>query len=744
MDGSYVTTLNISAGLFSYADIQVGPFDAWTYFVDIGIQAAIESINRDASVLPGIDVNIKRFSDCGSWKPNLLDSWPISTGGFASSVMAHDIVDRHEDVIGVVGLEDSSTTRGSASVLSIGQIPYCSGAAASPRFSDKAKFPYFWRTISHSGKWHWQSSLSLAEFVGRDAGYLDILHTLQQHSISIQEQFSLSKTANAGIHDRLALTLRKISARYIIILGNIDFTAGFMNAMGVRGMINRFHVYIGDNVPWPSQDAKLLYGENYFSYLKGFIQFTGFISERTKNYYKSMAEVAEKLGHNVTEVDIDYNNIFLFFDCVKSMAYGMNSLLQGGASPAMLSSRQLNYEMDYRQFQNTGYSGNLGDPLLFDDHGDIRIYTGEDYNTVLFAQLDPGGLEFTMYNESLPIFFDGGSTPPRDGPPMLPQYDYTSGNLEGICLIVLIVLGVATASFSAVVLFMFRTRRIIRSSSVPEMLMLSAGSIVIVLSLVGYLGPSSTKSCSYRIFFIFIGFTLFATPLIAKTAKIYVLSAADRRLKETEARRIAFVSRAANCVVTAIAMTISVCWIVQARMSVLTYDTLEVVYTRCVESGPTASSYALYSFAVILLLGLCASSIFFGAFIVKIISASSNARTDFFMAVIIWAVIMTVFSMVVLTRLYALFSERQTTARFPMHTSHAVKVSSYAVILIPNWSRFEHAGLANCSQVTGGVGPPGYKDDYLSTHLIKADENGLSLNLWIHRMASMSAELGGT
>ncbi|KAJ3405868.1 hypothetical protein CcCBS67573_g06713 [Chytriomyces confervae] len=682
MDGSYITTPNISAGLFSYADIQIGGFDAWTYFVDVGIQAAVESINRDESLLPGIHINIKRFSDCGSWKPGLLDAWPISTGGFASTVMAHDIVDKHQDVIGVVGMETSSTTRGSASVLSIGQIPYCSGAAASPRLSNKIKFPYFWRTISH-------------------AGYLDILHTLQHHSISIQEQFSLSKTATAGIHDHLALALNKISARYIIILGDIDFTAEFINAMGERGLIDKFHVYIGDNVPWPSQNAKLLYGEKYFSYLKGFIQFSGFISERTKNYYRSMAEVSEKLGYNITELDIDYNNIFQFYDCVKTMAHGMNSLLQDGASPAMLAARQLNYEMDYKQFRNTGYSGNLGDPLTFDEKGDIRIYSGDEYKNVIFAELDAGGLEFTMYNESVPIFFDGGTIPPREGPPMLPHYVYAYGSLEGICLIVLIILGVATASFSAVVLCLFRTHRTIRSSPVPEMLTLSAGCIVIVVALLGYVGPSTAKSCSLRVLFIFFGFTLFATPLIAKTAKIWALAAADRRLKETEARRIAFVSRAANCFVAAIAMTIGLCWIAQVQMSVRSFDTPELGYARCVESSASASSYALYAFAVILLLGLCASSILsgtikaaeynestmlglvvyifsFGAYLVKIISGSSNERTDFFMAVIIWTIIMTVFSMVVLTRLYALFSERQSTARFLMHASHAVKVMTTA------------------------------------------------------------------
>ncbi|TPX40491.1 hypothetical protein CcCBS67573_g10621, partial [Chytriomyces confervae] len=567
IDDSFVTTPNISAGLFNYNDIQNGNYDAWLYFVDMGLQAAIDSVNSDDSVLSGIHINIKRFSNCGPWRTGIAESWTGSTGG-AASVMAQEILENHKDVIGVVGMEYSSTTRGSASVFSIGEIPYCTGIAASLRLSDKNNFPYLWRTLSHADivhegvgnhvhriLEHWRVSRVVIVYEKFDElsylSHLDVLKSLQKNSIFVLESFGLAKSPSSTMYDHIVASMRKYSARYIVVLGGSDFSAAFINAMGARNMVDDDHVYFGNNVPWPSQNATLLYGDKYFGYIKGYIQFSAFNSAREANYYKALNEVNQKMGINVTEFDVDFNNIFYFYDCVKAMAYGMDSFLKAGSSPEMLATRQLNPQMSYNHFRNTGYSGILGDPFTLDENGDVNIqtlyysYSGDYYNNVIFAELEASGKRFSNYNTSAPIFFNGGSEPPVDGPPVLLTLTYSSSNVEGILLIAFIFSGIAMALISGGAIFAFRIHSAIRSSSPPEMILLCGGCSIVFASLIGFLGTPDPFACTLRTSGIFIGFIFFATPLVCKTLKMWVIVTAGRRMKESEARQIVFKSRVA-------------------------------------------------------------------------------------------------------------------------------------------------------------------------------------------------------
>ncbi|KAJ3218386.1 hypothetical protein HDU81_000624, partial [Chytriomyces hyalinus] len=266
-------------------------------------------------------------------------------------------------------------------------------------------------------------------------------------------------------------------------------SAAFLNAVGVRDMVDDDHVYFGINVPWPSLNATLLYGDKFFGYIKGYIQFAEFNSERSANYYKALNEVNHKLGVNVTEFDVDSNDIFYFYDCVKAMAYGMDSV------------RRLNT------------CGVVGDPFTLDENGDINMsYTGDYYNSVTFAELEAGGERFAKYNMSAPIFFNGGA------------------------------------------IFAFRVHSSIRSSSPPEMLVLCGGCCLIFASLIGFMGTPDAYLCTLRSSGIFVGFILFATPLISKTWKMWAIVTATHRMTDAEAQQIVFKSRVAGAVIIATAV----------------------------------------------------------------------------------------------------------------------------------------------------------------------------------------------
>ncbi|KAI8616500.1 hypothetical protein BC830DRAFT_198780 [Chytriomyces sp. MP71] len=120
----------------------------WTYYPDIAMMAAVEHANNDPTILPGIHVNIKRFTDCGPYDANAAENYYGNSGGYAGSITAQDLAEVHTDVIGVISNEYSSTTRGIAEILSEYKIPMCGTISGSTRFSNKIIYPYYWRVMN--------------------------------------------------------------------------------------------------------------------------------------------------------------------------------------------------------------------------------------------------------------------------------------------------------------------------------------------------------------------------------------------------------------------------------------------------------------------------------------------------------------------------------------------------------------------------------------------------------------------
>ncbi|KAJ3073716.1 Delta-1-pyrroline-5-carboxylate dehydrogenase, mitochondrial [Podochytrium sp. JEL0797] len=150
LNGSLVTDFTAMINTSASMD-QIYLPSGFPYFSDLGGMAAVEIINNSSTILPGVTVNIKRFTDCGPWWPTVENDYFGASGGWASSIMADDIINKHKDVIAVFGTEFSRTAIISAEALSYAQIPYCSGSSASQRLSNKHKYTYFWRILPSYG-----------------------------------------------------------------------------------------------------------------------------------------------------------------------------------------------------------------------------------------------------------------------------------------------------------------------------------------------------------------------------------------------------------------------------------------------------------------------------------------------------------------------------------------------------------------------------------------------------------------
>ncbi|KAJ3241784.1 hypothetical protein HDU81_010428 [Chytriomyces hyalinus] len=688
--------------------------DYLVYMTDIAIQSAVQLINDDPNTLPGVHINIKRFTDCGPWTPNSVDTWTGSTGGYATAVMTTDIIERHDDVIGVVGFETSTTAKSVAQVLSLAQIPYCSGVSASPRLSNRNNFPYFWRTLSFAGigdslfqlfkAWNVQRIAILSQ-KGDDLSYTTLIgleKSLGGHDMTILGSFQVANASDASYLSYISMSLTKTSARYIMILGQSDFTAQMMFELGNIGLVDSSRVFMGINYPDPRGNATEIYGSVFFEYIRGFIFMAQLGQVNSPSYNKSRDSMRSFTGFNVSNSDFDNNFLPGYYDCLNTMVAGFSNLLEAGATPQDLALRRLNSQMNSTLFQDTGYTGILSypQPTEYDNNGDIKLrmlylyMTGNDFEQIVFGETDADATSYSGHPGAEPIFFGGGSIPPPDGPILAPSQIYGLDSIRGVLIMTGSILGILIMIIAAGILFEHRKNKLIRSASVPEMISICAGGFVICLSLLAYIGEVTVATCKSRVVGVLLGFSLMVSPLVFKNAAVITVSGAQTRLREKEVRLIILKFRIADILMITIAVGLSIFWWLRSSMAPVTYHMPGSTYTRCLEykGGTSYMSRVLYVYSSILLVGLAATSIFsfrvqmaaynegsltsivllsilLGFCLHQGISESADDRTDFTTAVIKWALVMLVFGMVVGVRILAVWQEYQEKALLRKKTS---------------------------------------------------------------------------
>ncbi|TPX74517.1 hypothetical protein CcCBS67573_g04222 [Chytriomyces confervae] len=689
-------------------------FDNLVYKTDIAIQSAVQLINDDPTTLPGVHINIKRFTDCGPWTPTSVETWSGSTGGYATAVMTTDIIERHSDVIGVLGFETSTTAKSVAQVLSLAQIPYCSGVSASPRLSNRNNFPYFWRTLSFNGfgdslfrlfqAWNVQRIAILSQ-KGDDLSYSTLINlekSLGGHGITVLGSFQVANPSDATYLSYISMSLMKTSARYIMILGQSEFTAHMMFELGNIGLVDSSRVYMGINYPDPRGNATEVFGNVFFDYIRGFIFIAQLGEVNSPIYNKSRDALRPFSGYNISNSDFDGSFLPNYFDCLNTMVKGFSNLLQSGATPQDLASRRLNSQMNSSLFQNTGYKGILSypQPTQYDDTGDIKLrmlylyMTGNDFEQIIFGETDADATSYSNHPGSEPVFFGGGSIPPPDGPIPAPSQIYGLNSIRGIIIITGSLLGILIMIFAAGILFEFRKNKLIRSASVPEIISICVGGFIICLSLLAYIGEVTVTTCKSRVVGVLLGFSLMVSPLVFKNAAVIAVSGAQTRLREKEVRLIILKFRIADILMIMIAVGLSIFWWLRSSMAPVVFHMPGSTYARCLEhkTGSSLMTSALYTYSGILLIGLAATSIFsfrvqmaaynegsltsivlvsilLGFCLHRGISESADDRTDFTTAVIKWALVMFVFGMVVGVRILAVWQEYQEKALLSKKTS---------------------------------------------------------------------------
>ncbi|KAJ3075967.1 hypothetical protein HDU98_006278 [Podochytrium sp. JEL0797] len=200
---------------------------SFIYVADLAAAAAVAVVNGLEDVLPKTYVNVKRFTDCGEYWPDVESEFRGKTTGYAMAEMAVAVGEEHGDVVGVVGSEYSPVTVGAAEVLGHYQIPYCSTSSPSPLLSDPNNYPYFFRVAPSSGIGNYLALLYTSWNVRRVAfvwqhdggvGYggfaTNAESELNKHGIEVIDIVYLPTALTEGLVEDAVTSLRQAGARF--------------------------------------------------------------------------------------------------------------------------------------------------------------------------------------------------------------------------------------------------------------------------------------------------------------------------------------------------------------------------------------------------------------------------------------------------------------------------------------------------------------------------------------------------
>ncbi|KAJ3236875.1 hypothetical protein HDU81_010240 [Chytriomyces hyalinus] len=362
VNGSYITNFTTN---FDPSIINMEDNSGWSFYGDLAVVAAIERVNSHPDILPGIHVNMKRFTDCGGYYPEAASLYDGKSGGYAAAVTAVDVADIHTDVIGVVGNEFSAAVIGIGEILSLHQLPFCGNCATSPRFSDKNKYPYYWRPLPPvTGDSYllvlktWNVKRVAIVYEKDDelglSSALIVHQSLVRGDIEVITSIALPSEFDKAAYDVSSKSLKTLHSRYVIVLGSNPFIGTTVYRLSKSGLNPAEMVYLSENALNHYMDPVVALGPDYYSVIRGFI----WVTNPVNPVYEAVRQMHAQA-----------------YDCVMMMLLGFHKLLQENPeyTAEMLQNRQLQQYMNWTLFRDLDYHGLTWDEMRLNPTGDLEL-----------------------------------------------------------------------------------------------------------------------------------------------------------------------------------------------------------------------------------------------------------------------------------------------------------------------------------------------------------------------------------
>ncbi|KAI8827383.1 periplasmic binding protein-like I [Chytriomyces cf. hyalinus JEL632] len=511
-----------------------------------------------------------------------------------------------------------SLGRGIGQILSNYHIPYCSTSAGSPRFSDKVKYPFFWRALLPASGYMYRLLLNTwnvrrVSIVFQGDGELGfssarvIRKALLEGGIDVVAMLSLKHDVDEHSIGGVSVALQRTHTRYVILSGINDFITKAVYKLGTSGLLTDEMVFMSENALHINGDPTEVYGPDFYDVIRGFI----WLPTSPNTVEEPALNVYEYINREVAHAEIPYDYFDEYYmpeayDCAMMMLLGFKKLLEKNpeVSPKLLGERQFQEKMNWTLFKDLNYSGLTWSDMKLDSKGDLEMpilvsrYTGNYMNRTSFALSDLGFTRFLEYNTSNPIFHNDAAIPPPDGP-IISSRSYASDTFEGAFIIALTSTGAVISVASIAFFIAFRHDNIAKSASIPECVACLSGCCIGYLSLLFFLGTPTTVACKARVALISTAFGVVVSCLASRSLFIAVIFSTRQVYKNSKALNITHRRfKYCNLLVVALELALVAAWGYFSKVRVRSIETNTIFYEVCVEAVEKGLSMSFMSAAL--------------------------------------------------------------------------------------------------------------------------------------------------
>ncbi|KAI9189633.1 hypothetical protein H9P43_001066 [Blastocladiella emersonii ATCC 22665] len=425
-----------------------------------------------------------------------------------------------DGVVGVVGDYNSFTTIPAALAGARTFTWVCSGGATSSTLSDKANFPYFFRTISddpfqgviiaylvkHFG-WTTANIISSSDAYGQSVGNAFIM-TAPTLGITLagNQVFQPGQTD----YTVLLTSILNSGSQIIVLSALAENCLMLLRQARTLGMIGPEWVWIGPEIWATYADLSLQPGD--IENVNGML----YVFPREDSYNaKYNASVARWQQAYPGVAPAAYS--FLYQDCVTALAKGILTTVN---SVGLTNFQNRNYYPNLTAYFLKPFEGVSG-AIEYDKRGNrISYFTVFNYYAGVRSVVYEVQPDLSVVAKAPVKFYSGTSVVPRDKPSQVPLVA-TWSSAAGTALVVLNGIAIAIILAANGYLYLNRDVPSVKNLSFPFLTLICWGCILVLVSNLLNLGVPNSATCQASLWIFVYGLELVLASSAAKAYRLW-------------------------------------------------------------------------------------------------------------------------------------------------------------------------------------------------------------------------------
>uniref|UniRef100_A0A8C4TJK4 G-protein coupled receptors family 3 profile domain-containing protein n=1 Tax=Erpetoichthys calabaricus TaxID=27687 RepID=A0A8C4TJK4_ERPCA len=533
---------------------------------------AAEEINNNSNILPGISMGYKIYDDCSS-VPLAMKAALALVNGLEKSVTNFSCT-KPSNIYAIIGMSDSTPTIAVTTSIRSYHIPVISYYSTCACLSKKLDFPTFFRTIPsdyHQSKalaqlvkhfgWTWLGALSSDNDYG-NAGIAAFIEAVQKEGLCVEYAHSIYRNSPREKVLTLVDIMKRASSKVIVVFATFSDLEDLIKELFLQNVTSL--QWIGSE-GWISSEY-LATKENY-SVLKGALglAISNVIIPSLPDYLNDIrpSEIPKSIDLNMSwvsafncsletevlrniscieaprQISNQYtdvpevriaNNVY---KAVYAIAHSLHSLFecQCNLTNDTCSDKSKVEPWQVREFVN--YTTSYGENVYFDENGDpvakydLINWQMSEKGTIKFVNVGLydssllAGKQFSMNNVNsifcLKCQLEYKSNEQRDQCILKDIEFLTFGEIMGILLVILSILGTMVTLTVATVFFKYRQTPVVKANNSELSFLLLFSLTFCFLCSLTFIGEPSDWSCMLRHTAFGITFVLCISCILGKT-----------------------------------------------------------------------------------------------------------------------------------------------------------------------------------------------------------------------------------